>query len=36
MSSFSKALKALKKGKRYQRAGWNGKGMYVLQIKGIV
>lgn len=34
MASFSKALKELKKGKRYQREGWNGKGMYVLLIKG--
>lgn len=34
MSSFSKALKAIKKGSKWQRAGWNGKGMYVIQIKG--
>jgi len=27
--SFSKALKELKKGKMLQRAGWNGKGMYI-------
>lgn len=34
MSSFPKAIKELKKGKCYRRKGWNGKGMYVLLIKG--
>ena len=27
--NFSEALEATKKGSRIQRAGWNGKGMYV-------
>lgn len=27
---FERALAELKKGRRLQRSGWNGKGMYVL------
>jgi hypothetical protein len=27
--TFSEALDAVKKGSKIQRAGWNGKGMYV-------
>ena len=27
--SFGKAIKALKEGKRVQRSGWNGKGLFV-------
>ena len=27
--NFSEALDAVKKGSKIQRAGWNGKGMYV-------
>jgi hypothetical protein len=30
--SFSKALKACKSGKRIQRKGWNGKGMFVYYV----
>ena len=26
---FGAALKALKEGKKLQRAGWNGKGMFM-------
>ena len=26
---FDKALKAVKEGKKIQRSGWNGKGMFV-------
>lgn len=29
MSNFGEAIEALKQGKRVQRAGWNGKGMFV-------
>jgi len=29
MHSFSEALDHLKAGKRLQRAGWNGKGMFI-------
>lgn len=32
--SFSKALKACKDGKRIQRKGWNGKGMFVYYVGG--
>lgn len=31
---FGKALEALKAGKRVQRAGWNGKGMWLALQKG--
>lgn len=27
--TFSEVLEGLKEGKRYQRQGWNGKGLYV-------
>lgn len=29
MASFSEALESLKSGKRVQRSGWNGKGMWL-------
>ena len=32
--SYSVALQALKDGKRVAREGWNGKGMFVLLIRG--
>lgn len=32
--SFSDALEALKLGARVQRAGWNGKGMFLFLIPG--
>lgn len=31
---FSEALKAVKKGLRIARAGWNGKGLFVIYQKG--
>jgi hypothetical protein len=31
--NFSEALQALKQGKKMQREGWNGKGMYVVYQK---
>lgn len=31
---FSEALKAVKKGARMQRAGWNGKGMFIFLVPG--
>jgi hypothetical protein len=31
---FSKALELLKQGKKLQRIGWNGKGMFVVYQKG--
>lgn len=31
---FGKALEALKAGRRVQRAGWNGKGMWIALQKG--
>jgi hypothetical protein len=30
--SFSQALDLLKDGQRLQRAGWNGKGMYLFRV----
>ena len=33
--SYSKALKALKKGARIARAGWNGKGMYLVHFSPV-
>lgn len=33
---FSDALRALKEGKRVQRAGWNGKGMFIFLVPGSV
>ncbi|QQV91430.1 protein of unknown function DUF2829 [Tenacibaculum phage Gundel_1] len=32
--NFGEAIKALKEGKRVQRQGWNGKGMYLYLVKG--
>jgi len=32
--NFGKAIKALKKGKKVLRCGWNGKGMYLILIQG--
>lgn len=29
--NFGKAIEALKQGKRVQRKGWNGKGMFIFQ-----
>lgn len=34
MMNFSQALDALKAGKRVQRAGWNGKGMFLFLVAG--
>lgn len=31
---FSEALKAIKAGERVQRAGWNGKGMFLFLVPG--
>lgn len=36
MLDFGQAIKEMKDGKRVSRAGWNGKGMYLLIIKGSV
>lgn len=32
--TFSKALEYLKDGKKVQRAGWNGKGMFIFLVQG--
>ena len=32
--SFSQALELIKSGKRLQREGWNGKGMFVFLVPG--
>lgn len=32
--TFGEALMALKKGERVARSGWNGKGMWLILIKG--
>lgn len=32
--TFGDALEAAKHGKKIQRAGWNGKGMYVVMMPG--
>ena len=34
--TFSKALEALKEGKKVARAGWNGKNMFVFLVPGSV
>lgn len=34
-ASYAKALKALKKGARIARAGWNGKGMYLVHFSPV-
>jgi hypothetical protein len=31
---FSKALKKIKEGQKVQRAGWNGKGMFIFLVAG--
>lgn len=31
---FSEALKAIKSGQKIQRAGWNGKGMFLFLVPG--
>ena len=31
---FGEALKALKDGKKVARKGWNGKGMWLIYVKG--
>ena len=33
---FSDALREIKKGHRVQRAGWNGKGMFIFLVPGSV
>jgi hypothetical protein len=32
--NFGQAIEALKEGKRVQRAGWNGKNMFLYLVKG--
>lgn len=32
--NFSRALELIKEGKRVQREGWNGKGMFVFLVAG--
>ena len=32
--TFSQALELIKQGKRVQRAGWNGKGMFIFLVPG--
>lgn len=32
--TFSQALESIKAGKRLQRIGWNGKGMFVFLVPG--
>ena len=34
--NFGEAIEAAKSGKRIQRAGWNGKGMWVCHMPGTV
>lgn len=34
MKSFGEAIKALKEGKKVQRKGWNGKGMFLFLVPG--
>lgn len=34
MMDFGEALKALKAGKKVQRKGWNGKGLFVYLVTG--
>ncbi len=36
MMTFSKALEAIKEGKKVSRQGWNGKGMFVFLVPGSV
>ena len=32
--NFGKVLEGLKQGKRYMRAGWNGKNMFIFLVPG--
>lgn len=32
--TFGKAIKAMKKGNKVARAGWNGKGMFIYLVRG--
>lgn len=32
--TFGEAIELMNKGKKVQRAGWNGKGMFLFQIAG--
>ena len=32
--NFGEVIEGLKKGRRYERAGWNGKGMFVFLVPG--
>jgi len=34
--NFSEALVEIKKGKKVQRTGWNGKGMFIFLVPGSV
>lgn len=34
MLGFNKVVKGLKKGKVYQRKGWNGKAMFIYLVRG--
>lgn len=34
MENFSTALEGVKKGERWARAGWNGKGMFIYLVAG--
>lgn len=36
MADFGAAIKGLKLGKRFARAGWNGKGMWIVLVPGTV
>lgn len=34
--NFGQVIEGIKKGKCYQRAGWNGKGMFIFLVQGSV
>lgn len=34
MANFGEALEALKAGKKVERSGWNGKGMFLVLVPG--
>lgn len=34
MASFDAVVIGLKQGRRYSRAGWNGKGMFIFLVNG--
>lgn len=34
MMTFGDAIESMKKGQRVSRAGWNGRGMCILTIRG--